>query len=125
MRSSTEQRNGTKGALAPLVAKRRWGATDAERMLAAWRASGQSVAAFARQHGLSSVRLLRWRAQLEHRAVPVFHPVQVVQGAQAAAMATTAGLDLEVRGGRRIRVYAGFDPVLLEELVRTVEGFAC
>jgi hypothetical protein len=49
--------------------------------------------------------------------------VRVVERAPVRAAAAT--LELEVRGGRRIRVQAGFDPELLEELVRTVEGFGC
>jgi len=67
---------------------------------------------------------LRWRDRLAQVEAPVFHPVRVVDRHEPAR-AETAALELELRGGRRIRVHAGFDPALLEELVRTVEGFAC
>jgi hypothetical protein len=67
---------------------------------------------------------LRWRDRLKGTA-PVFHPVRVVRDAERIAVAGTAALELELRGGRRIRVAAGFDPALLEELVRTIEGWGC
>jgi hypothetical protein len=85
------------------------------------------VAAFAGQHGLSAARLLRWRARLALPVAPVFHPVRVVEQQRSNPIAPTRPepLELELRGGRRIRVPAGFDPALLEELVRTVEGWGC
>ena len=55
----------------------------------------------------------------------MFHAVRVVQGARPLAPATPPPLELELHGGRRIRVYAGFDPELLEALVRTIEGWGC
>jgi transposase-like protein len=127
MRSQAHRRNGTTRALAARVAKRYWRATDAERVLEAWRRSGQSAAAFAREHGLSAARLLRWRARLESSASPVFHPVRVVgrERPNPITPARPEPLELELRGGRRIRVPAGFDVELLEELVRTVEGWGC
>jgi len=111
--------------MAALMMGRYWRAADAERVLEAWRKSGQSGAAFARDHGLSVGRLLRWRKRLKRSTAPVFHPVRVVERGERTAIARTAPLELELRGGRRIRVHAGFDPELLEELVRTVEGFGC
>ncbi len=125
MRSQAHRRNGTTRALATLIASRYWRAADAEQVLRAWRQSGQRVAAFARQHRVSDVRLLRWRAQLQRTAPPAFHPVRVIQRREPIAIAGTAPLELELGGGRRIRVHAGFDPELLEELVRTVEGWGC
>lgn len=125
MRVRRQRPDGTTGTLAALIASRYWRAADAERVLEAWRRSGQSVAAFARQHGVSKVRVLRWRDRLKPPARPVFHPVRVVQGARPLAPATPVALELELHGGRRIRVYAGFDPAVLEALVRTIEGWGC
>ncbi|MBI5710422.1 MAG: IS66 family insertion sequence element accessory protein TnpB [Candidatus Eisenbacteria bacterium] len=107
------------------MANRYWRAVDAERVLATWRRSGRTAAAFAREHGLSTARLLRWRARLEPSAPPVFHPVRVVGRERPSTTARPEPLELELRGGRRIRVPAGFDPALLAELVRTVEGWGC
>lgn len=121
-----QRQNGTTRSLATLIASRYWRAADAERVVETWRRSGQSAASFAGQHGLSSVRLLRWRDRLKGSPPPVFHPVRVVRRASPIAPASLLPpLELELRGGRRIRVPAGFDPELLEELVRTVEGWGC
>jgi transposase-like protein len=124
MRSPVHQRNGTSRALAALLASRYWRAAEAEQVLAAWQRSGQSVAAFAGRHGVSEARLLRWRARLKP-AAPVFHPVRVVARAAPMAVPSPEPLTLELRGGRRVRVPVGFDPELLEALVRTVEGWGC
>jgi len=60
MRSQPRQHNGTTRSLATQITNRYWRAADAERVVAAWRRSGQTATAFAREHGLSAVRLLRW-----------------------------------------------------------------
>ena len=125
MRFQAHRQNGTTRSLATVIASRYWRAAGAERVVEAWRRSGQSGAAFARQHGLSVARLLRWRDRLKRSAAPVFHPVRVVEGVRAIAAPVPEALELELRGGRRIRVAAGFDPELLEQLVRTVEGWGC
>ena len=127
MRSQPQRHNGTTRSLATLIGNRYWRAADAEQVLEAWRRSGQSAAAFAREHGLSAARLLRWRTRMELPAAPVFHPVRVVSRQRSNPIAPTRPepLELELRGGRRIRVPAGFDAELLEELVRTIEGWGC
>jgi hypothetical protein len=123
MRSQAHRENGTKHGLAALIASPYWRAADAERVLAAWRESELSGAAFARRHGLSRARLLRWRDRLKGTTTR-FHPVRIV-GGEPISSAVTNVLELELRGGRRIRVAAGFDPELLERLVRTVESWGC
>ena len=125
MRSQPERQNGTRGALAALMASRYWRAVEAEQVVEAWRRSGQSGAAFARAHGLSCARLMRWRDRLKPSTAPVFHPVRIVERERPVVGAESASLELELRGGRRIRVQAGFDPELLERLVRTVESWGC
>ena len=124
MRPHDHRGKGTRRSLAAVMASGYWRVAEAEEVLAAWRHSGQSVAAFARRHGLSDRRLLRWRARLAP-AAPVFHPVRVVERTELRASGGAEPLELELRGGRRIRVPAGFDPELLEQLVRTVEGWGC
>ncbi len=124
MRSQVHRQNGTTRALTALSASRYWRAAEAEQVLAAWRRSGRSVADFARQHGVSDRRLLRWRARLEP-AAPRFHPVRVVERTRPIPARSPEPLELELRGGRRVRVPAGFDPEQLEALVRTVESWGC
>src|SRR5437867_681358 len=125
MRSQPHRENGRTSALTAVVMSRYWRARDAELVVEAWRRSGESGAAFAHQHGLSVRRLLRWRDRLERSAAPVVHPVRVVERAEPTAIAGIVPLELELRGGRRIRVRGRFDPELLEALVRTVEGWRC
>jgi transposase-like protein len=43
---------------------RRWTAAEAERVLAAWRESEQSMSAFARQRGFDPQRLGWWKKRL-------------------------------------------------------------
>ena len=124
MRSQAHKQRDVTSSLSLLVASRYWRAAEAARVLEAWRRSGQSGAAFAREHGVCVRRLLRWRDRLEASNAPVFHPVRVIERAAPFAEIATV-LELELRGGRRIRVVRGFDPELLEALVRAVEGFAC
>jgi transposase-like protein len=44
--------------------ERRWSEEDARRVLAAWRESGDSAYAFAREHGLNAQRLGWWSKRL-------------------------------------------------------------
>ena len=50
--------------LAALRGPRQWKADDARRVLAAWRRSGQSLAAFSQVHGVNKQRITWWRARL-------------------------------------------------------------
>jgi len=123
MRIPNQRPNGRTSSLAALVMSRYWRAADAEQVVAAWRRSGESVAAFARQHGVHAVRLLRWRARLKAETQPTFHPVRVVDRKRSAARSKR--LTLELPGGRRIRVPEDFDAGHLERLVRTIESWGC
>ena len=125
MRTPTKRENGRTSALAALAMSRYWRAADAEQVVAAWRRSGESVAGFARQHGVSAVRLLRWRARLKAGAMPTFHPVRVVADREPSGRRASELLTLELRGGRRILVPADFDSGHLERLVRAVESWGC
>jgi transposase-like protein len=123
MRTSSRRPKQT-AALSAVVMSRYWRPSDAEQVMQGWRRSGLSGAAFAREHGISARRLLRWRRRLKGNETPLFHPVRLITSAAPDAPRAPS-LELEVRGGRRIHVARGFDPELLEELVRTVEGFRC
>jgi transposase-like protein len=108
---------------------RYWRAAEAARVLAAWRASGQSLTRFAGEHGLSRARLARWRQRLpgQGATAPVFHPVRVVVDPRAEAKEASreGALELVLNGGRRIRIGPEFDAELLAEVVRVVEGWPC
>jgi hypothetical protein len=117
-------------SLAKVLASQYWREEDAREILAAWDRSGGSARSFAQLHGLSPVRLLRWKARLASSAgQPVFHRVKVIaagglHGGEADGGGTGA-LELIIGGGRRIVVRRGFDPEVLAELVRAVESWEC
>jgi hypothetical protein len=48
-----------------LAAKRRWSEAEARSVVEAWRASGQRVQTFAREHGLGAWRLRYWAPRVE------------------------------------------------------------
>jgi hypothetical protein len=77
--------------LAALAANGYWSEDEGRVALAAWRASGQALAAFAARHGLSATKLARWRKRLDAgptrdrtgrptpRPVITFAPVEVAE----------------------------------------------
>lgn len=70
-------------ALAALAANRYWTEADGRAALAAWRASGEPLAAFAARHGLGPKRLVRWQRRLDtpQPAPPTgFAPLELITG---------------------------------------------
>lgn len=110
--------------LAAVLNRRRWSARDAEVVLAAWRESGERLSQFAARHGLVAERLLRWRRVRRGSGIR-FHPVQVVPSPRDEAASVGSGVELVLRGGRRVAVGRDFDAALLEALVRAVESWSC
>lgn len=81
-------------------------------------ASGQSIAAFCRDEGISQGSFFWWRRELARRqpATPQFVPLPIA--------ATGASTDFEVRlpGGTSVVVPARFDASSLERLLQAVRG---
>ena len=112
-----------------------WRAASAELIVTAWEQSGETLAVFARRHGVRRERLARWRDRLRQARGPArlrFHPVKVrespVDGLGRSGPANVAGgsgLELVLRGGRRISIGRGFDAAVLVELVRVLESGPC
>jgi transposase-like protein len=84
-----------------------WREEDAGAVVAAWRASGESLSAFARQHGVQPRRVARWIRRLETAAPIRFHPVRLTDAIEATASST--GIEIELPSGERIRLPRGFD----------------
>ena len=56
-----------------------WREEDARAVLETWAASGTSLTAFARAHGLSPARVLRWERRLRQEPSELtFHPIELV-----------------------------------------------
>jgi transposase-like protein len=99
-----------------------WREEDARAVVAAWRASGQSVAAFARHHGVQRRRIARWIRRLETAAAVHFHPVRVTGAADTNP--TPGTIEIELPSGERIRLPRGFDADDLRRLFSVLEASA-
>ena len=95
-----------------------WREADARRVLDAWRATGSSMAAFARASGLPVERIRRWRRRLEGADEEAPRFVQlVVADRQQPAPSIKVHLD-----GVTIEVPPGFDE---DTLLRVVDLLSC
>jgi transposase len=117
------------------IKERRW-----RGHLAAWRRSGQSVRAYCAAQGLSEPSFYSWRRVLtrpERRrgktaagdGTPstagftqpsLFVPVRLVEDTTPAA-----AIEVVLRGGRVLRVAAGFVAQTLREVVAALEDLPC
>lgn len=105
-----------------------WRDEDARAVLDAWLASGQSVAAFAAQHGLQRARLHRWKQRLEpddgRDTAALFWPVKVA--AEPSGPADGEAWRVELAGGVSIAVPCSGGAALLAETLTAIrEGWAC
>jgi transposase-like protein len=93
----------------------RWSAEDARAVLAALAKSGLSLAAFARDTGISEQRLYFWRNRLEAGADAAPPPfVEVRHGG-------TEVVEIALRSGRSVRVPAAIDGAVLRRLIDALE----
>jgi len=111
------------------------------RHLAAWRRSGQSVRAYCAGEGLSEPSFYAWRRVLAERnrrggskasrggsadtgavrdAGSLFVPVRLVEESPSAAT-----VEVVLRGGRVVRVAAGFAAQTLRAVVAALEDLPC
>jgi hypothetical protein len=109
--------------------------------LAAWRRSGQSVRDYCAAEGLSEPSFYSWRRVLARRdrgrgtkaacnsaaasasvcaGVSPFLPVRLVEDAPPSA-----AVEVVLRGGRVVRVAAGFAAQTLREVVAALEDLPC
>jgi transposase-like protein len=133
--TTTERSSGVRGAGAvtewtPPRGRKRWQLEDGKAMVAALHASGETMAGFARRHGVQEVRVQRWVARMGKKPhAPaagqpvVFAPVQVT-ARQAAESEHGGGLDVVI-GGAVVRVNRGFDGALLRRVVEVLGEASC
>lgn len=114
-----------------VVESRYWRRDDAEVILSAWRASGESVRSFAERWELNPGRITRWKKRLEtepdDEAVD-FLPVRVVEPPRptpvepSRPVESSSGWVAEVaRRDWAVRVPKGFEDHELARLLRVVE----
>jgi hypothetical protein len=112
--------------LSSALGKLRWQERDAEVVLEAWSNSGLELREFARRHELRPVRLQRWSERLGSGQNGVrFHPVELRLDGLSRVEPLGGGVEVVVRGGRRVVVEREFDEEHLARVVRVVESLSC
>ena len=113
-------------SLEALVASRYWHEQDAQRVIAAWRRSGLSLAEFARRHGFHPRRLRDRLRGMEGEGLPRAGSGRVpfVELVEVAPAPLPSALEVSV-GGAVIRVPVGFDVAHLASVVVTLRGIPC
>lgn len=105
--------------------RRRRTQAEVERIVSEYEGSGLGRQEFCDRHGLSLSTLSRHRKRkqvsVEARTRGRLIPVEISETKQRGASEQSGGLLVWLRGGRRIEVRAGFDPKVLEQLVRVLE----
>lgn len=97
-----------------------WREEDAKAVVAAWRASGESLSAFARRHGVERRRIARWSRRLDTAAPLQFHPVRVTGAFDPKP--SPAAIEIELPSGERIRLPRGFDADDLRRLFSVLDA---
>ena len=99
----------------------RWGAAEAEALLADCRRRGLPLPDYCRRRKIGYERLRRWRGKLERsRGGPVaLAPVRVLA---APPPASSGRMELWLGDGRRVRLSADFDPEALSRLLQVLGG---
>ena len=86
--------------------------------MAAALAPGAVASEVAREAGIHTSQLFRWRQQLCGPAASAdFSPVAIVPEAAAAAIAAASTIEIELAGGTRIRITGSADPAIVSALI--------
>jgi transposase len=104
--------------------RRRWSRADKERLVAASLEPGANVSAVARQAGVHTSQLFRWRRQFCTRSepAPVFAAVAISSEPASCAIPHPAGLiEVEVAGAR-IRITGPADPATAAAVIGALAG---
>jgi transposase len=114
--------------------RRRWSPADKLRLVLATRESGATVAAVAREHGVSESLLYAWRARLPASGmvappgaraaggfVPIVvvddRPVSTVDPGDGCGPVLVATIEIELPNGCRLRVHERVAPSTLRKVI--------
>lgn len=89
-----------------------------ERRIARWRASGESMAAYCRQHELSYAAFVWWRRRLGQAITPV-SPLTLIP--VVAPTSSGGAITIRLPDGVGIEVERGFDAGVLNAVVRALQ----
>jgi hypothetical protein len=121
-------------ALSEALASSYWREEDARRVLDAWESSGESLQDFAQQHDVDVERLYRWKRRLAKSphtdgAQFVRLTLQDVLGADGKkgeqGQRRDAGIEVVLRGDRRLRLQTRFDEETLRRVMKALEEVGC
>lgn len=108
--------------------RRRWSQTAKEQLVAETCEPGVSVSLVARRRGVDPSLLFRWRRQMltPAKPPPLFAPVEVADTTPVlpltASLSSGVGLiEIELAGGRRLRVGRDVDAEALRRVVSALE----
>ena len=101
--------------------RRRWTEVDAREALAALAASGRSLRAFARDHGLDPQRLYAWRRKLQRPDAPRFVELLVAPPTRREV----TGLEIGCPSGHVVRVPDDVNAPQLVAVLRAIREAAC
>ena len=101
-----------------------------------WQQSPLTVRAFCDRHGLAEARFYLWRRVLRERGLlhdsptptqrtPPSPPPAFVKLTVDGPPAAPTAIELLLGDQRRLRVFPGFDPATLRQLLRLLEEPAC
>ena len=88
------------------------------RRVARWRASGLSMAAYCRQHGLSYWMFVRWRQRIEPTVTPAA-PLTLIP--VVAPTPSGGAITIRLPDGIGIEVEPGFDAGVLSAVMRALQ----
>jgi len=89
-----------------------------ERRVARWRASGLSMAAYCRQHGLSYWMFVSWRQRIERTVTPAT-PLTLIP--VVAPPPSGGSITIRLPDGIGIEVEPGFDAGVLSAVMRALQ----
>jgi len=108
-------------------ARRRWTLEEKQRIVAESFSAPRLTSATARRHGLSASQLFTWRRRARagklaaDDAGPVFVPAMVASERLTLADSRAGLMEIELRGGRRVRVDASVDVSALKRVIDVLE----
>lgn len=108
-----------------VAARGYWREGEARVVVEAWQRSGESLAAFARSHGIGRRRLERWARRLGGPDGSIrFHRVRLVERRPTSDAVHDGGAPIEIEWapGRRVRVFPGFSAEDLGRVLEVLEG---
>jgi transposase len=108
-------------------ARRRWALEEKQRIVAESFGAPRQTSATARRHGLSPSQLFTWRRLAREGklaaddAGPGFAPVIVGSESMRPADSRSGLMEIELRGGRRVRVDGSVDVNALKRVIDALE----